>query len=119
MSDDYYCDSILNGRVPIDVVAETDTVLAFHHVFRTWDTHIVVIPKRHVRSLADVDDAGLLMELFQVVVDIIRDQRFSETNYKVITNGGSYQSNQHLHIHVVSGKPLIPEYPAAKGELAV
>ena len=119
MSEDYYCDFVLNGKVPVQVVAETDRVLAFHHVFRTWDTHIVVIPKTHIRSLADVNDAALLAELFQVVIGIIRDQKLSESNYKVITNGGSYQSNQHLHIHIVSGKPLSPEYPAAKGELAV
>jgi histidine triad (HIT) family protein len=119
MSEDYYCDFVLNGKMPVDVVAETDRVVAFHHVFRTWETHIVVIPRTHVRSLADVDDAVLLTELFQVVIQIIRQQRFTDSNYKVITNGGSYQSNQHLHIHIVSGKPLSPEYPAAKGELAV
>jgi histidine triad (HIT) family protein len=119
MSEDYYCDFVLNGKMPVDVVAETDRVVAFHHVFRTWETHIVVIPRAHVRSLADVDDAGLLTELFQVVIQIIRQQRFTDSNYKVITNGGSYQSNQHLHIHIVSGKPLSPEDPAATGELAV
>ena len=119
MSNDYYCDSILSGHVSVEVVAETDRVLAFHHVFRTWETHVVVIPKSHIRSLTEVEDASLMAELFQVVVDIIRAQRFSESNYKVITNGGSYQSNQHLHIHLVSGKPLRPEYPAARGELAV
>lgn len=45
MSDDYYCDSILSGRVPVQVVAETENVLAFHHVFPSWETHIVVIPR--------------------------------------------------------------------------
>jgi len=119
MSDDYYCDSILSGRVPVQVVAETENVLAFHHVFRSWETHIVVIPKKHVRSLVDVEDPVLFAELFQIVVRIIKELRFAESNYKVITNGGSYQSNQHLHIHLVSGKPLNPENPAQKGELAV
>jgi histidine triad (HIT) family protein len=119
MGTDYYCDSILSGLVPVRVVAETDNVLAFHHVFQSWETHIVVIPKKHVRSLVDVEDPDLLREIFQVVIRIIREQRFDESNYKVITNGGSYQSNQHLHIHLVSGRPLDPEYPAAKGELAV
>lgn len=84
MSDHYYCDFILNGRVSVNVVAETDRVLAFHHVFPMWDTHIVIIPKTHVRSLADVHDADLLAEL-----------------------------------HLVSGRPLSPENPGAKGELTV
>jgi histidine triad (HIT) family protein len=119
VSDDYYCDSILSGRVPVQVLAETANVLAFHHVFRSWETHVVVIPKRHVRSLMELDDPGLLAEMFQVLVGIIQQQGFAESNYKVIVNGGSYQSNKHLHIHLVSGKPLDPENPAQKGELAV
>jgi histidine triad (HIT) family protein len=119
MEDDFYCDSVLNGRVSVQVVEETDNVLAFHHVFQAWDTHIVVIPKKHVRSLVDVDDPSLLAEVFQVVVQVIKKHRFDESNYKVITNGGTYQSNKHLHVHVVSGKPLSPEHPGARGELAV
>lgn len=42
MSDDYHCESMLNGA-PVQVVAETDNVLAFQHV-QTWETHIVVMP---------------------------------------------------------------------------
>lgn len=119
MGDDYYCESVLSGRVQVQVVAETANVLAFHHVFQSWQTHIVVIPKKHIRSLVDVENPHLLAELFQIVVRIIKEQNFAESNYKVIINGGTFQRNQHLHIHVVSGKPLDPEYPAAKGELAV
>jgi histidine triad (HIT) family protein len=118
MSEDYYCDEILTGRVPVRVVAETGNVLAFHHVFPTWKTHIVVIPKRHVRSLDEVEDAALFAEMFQLIVQIIKDQRLAESNYKVITNGGSYQHNQHLHIHLVSGKPLNPNNPARRDGLA-
>jgi histidine triad (HIT) family protein len=119
MSDDFYCNSVLNGRVPVQVVAETKNVLAFHHTFKTWETHIVIIPKKHIRSLVEVEDPGLFSEMFQVVVDIIKEHHFNESNYKVITNGGTYQGNQHLHIHLVSGKPINPENPAQKGELAV
>lgn len=119
ISDDYYCDFILSGRVAVDVVFETDRVLAFEHVFRTWEHHLVVIPKRHVRSLVDVDDPSLLAELFQAVITVIRRKGFAASNFKVITNGGSYQSNQHLHIHIVSGQPLDPNSSASKGELAV
>lgn len=119
MSDDYYCDFVLSGRVPVDVVLETDRVLAFEHVFRTWEHHVVVIPKRHVATLVDVDDSGLLAELFQAVIEVIRKKGFAASNFKVIMNGGSYQSNHHLHIHVVSGQPLDPGSSGAKGEVAV
>lgn len=117
--DDYYCEQILSGRVRVAVVAETDNVLAFHHVFRTWERHYVVIPKQHVRSLCAVEDPALLAELFQVVIRIIRDEGLAESNYKVVTNGGTYQSNKHLHIHVVSGEPLDPANRFLHRELMV
>jgi histidine triad (HIT) family protein len=119
MSDDYYCESILNGKVPVQIVAETQRVLAFHHTARSWDTHIVVIPKRHVRSLVDNDDPSLLTEMLQLLVQIIRDKGMDKSNYKIIANGGSYQSSQHLHIHLVSGNPIDPDSAAQRGELAV
>jgi diadenosine tetraphosphate (Ap4A) HIT family hydrolase len=49
----------------------------------------VVIPKSHIRSLVEVDDPALFAELFQVVVRVVKDQGFADSNYKVITNGGS------------------------------
>ena len=119
MGNDFYCDEILSGRVPVRIVAESAGVLAFEHTRPTWETHIVVIPKRHVRQLIEVEDAALFSELFTLLARIIRERGFARTNYKIITNGGSYQSTQHLHFHLVSGAPLDPSNPAQSGELAV
>ena len=119
MSNDFYCDAVLSGRVPVRVVAETATVLAFEHTRPTWQTHIVVIPKQHIRQLIEVQDASLFSELFQVMVGIIRERGLAESNYKIITNGGSYQTTPHLHFHLVSGLPLDPTNPAQAGERLV
>ena len=54
MSDDFYCDEAISGRTPIDVVLETDDVLAFHHTRPFWPVHIVVVPKQHVPSLTEL-----------------------------------------------------------------
>jgi histidine triad (HIT) family protein len=113
---DFYCDSVLSGRVPVTIVAETDSVLAFHHTSPAWETHIVVIPKQHVRSLVDAEST-LVAELFQTVVRIIKEQKFDQSNFKVVTNGGTYQSTEHLHVHLVSGRPLNPDNPFQAGEL--
>ena len=118
-SPDFYCDSVLSGRVPVQVVAETDRVLAFEHTRPAWDTHVVIIPKQHIPRLVDVTDPTLLSEIMEVAVSIIRQRHLADTNYKIITNGGSYQSTPHLHFHLVSGGPLDPENPAQEGELAV
>ena len=119
MSQDFYCDAVLSGRVPVRVVAETTAVLAFEHTRPTWQTHIVVIPKQHICQLIEVQDTSLFAELFQVMASIIRERGLVDTNYKIITNGGSYQSTLHLHFHLVSGVPLDPGSPTQAGELLV
>ena len=119
MPEDFYCDQVLSGKTPVDVVKETDRVLAFHHTRPTWDLHIVVIPKEHVRVLTDVTDGTLLAELLIVAQEVIRQNGFNGSNYKLITNGGTYQSNQHLHFHLVSGNPRDPNNPDQQGELQV
>ncbi|MCW1886855.1 HIT domain-containing protein [Luteolibacter flavescens] len=119
MSADFYCDSVLSGQVPVQVVMETQRVLAFEHTRPTWQMHVVIIPKQHIARLVDVTDPTLLSELLEVAVAIIRDRDLAGTNYKLITNGGSYQSTPHLHLHLVSGSPLDPHDPAQAGEMAV
>jgi histidine triad (HIT) family protein len=118
-TDDFYCDSVLSGRVPVTVVAETKRVLAFEHTRPTWQSHVVIIPKSHVARLIDVTDPMLLAEILEVAAGIIRERGLADTNYKLITNGGSYQSTPHLHFHLVSGAPLQPSDPAQAGELQV
>lgn len=119
MSADFYCDQVLSGRTPVDVAAETDRVLAFYHTRPTWDLHIVIIPKEHLRALTDVEDTTLLGEVLAVVQGLITHLRLNESGYKLIANGGTYQSTQHLHFHLVSGAPVDPGNPAQHGELQV
>ena len=45
-----------SGHAKIDIVVETDEILAFHHMRPFWPVHIVVVPKHHVRSLTDFSD---------------------------------------------------------------
>ncbi|MFO1483400.1 MAG: HIT domain-containing protein [Verrucomicrobiaceae bacterium] len=119
MNEDFYCECVLSGRVQVNVVAESERVLAFEHTMPAWQIHLVVIPKAHIPQLIAVEDVSLFGEMFEIMAQIIRDRGFAETNYKIITNGGSYQSTQHLHFHLVSGMPLDATNSAQSGELAV
>jgi histidine triad (HIT) family protein len=49
-------------------------------------------------------DLEIIREIFQVAKGIISDLDLAKANYKIITNGGSFQDSQHLHFHLVSGK---------------
>jgi len=49
---DFYCSEIISGRTKIDVVFETNLVMAFHHTNPYFEQHIVIIPKEHLKSLS-------------------------------------------------------------------
>lgn len=108
VSDDFYCDEALSGRTPVDVVMETDDVLAFHHTRPYWPVHIVVVPKVHVPSLTDL--GGHDIQRVHALIDVVREVAAKvEQNYgacRVVTNLGAYQDSKHLHFHVAYGEPL-------------
>ncbi len=105
---DFYCDQALSGKVALDVVHETERVLAFQHTKPYWPVHIVVIPKLHVPSLIDLGDHGI--ELVHEVLDVVRIVAAKVTAQhgacRVLTNLGNYQDSKHLHFHVNSGEPF-------------
>lgn len=111
MGDDFYCDEAISGRTPVDVVIETDDVLAFHHTRPFWPVHIVVVPKQHVPSLTDLGEASpeLLAKVMEVVRQVAADVESEQGACRVLTNLGRYQDSKHLHFHVNSGVPREPE----------
>jgi histidine triad (HIT) family protein len=108
MTDDFYCDEVLNGRTPVKRAGETDNVLAFHHTRPFYPVHIVVTPKRHVESLLslDKDDDNLFLELTGMIRQVAAQIMSEHGACRVITNLGAYQDSKHLHWHVVFGQPL-------------
>jgi histidine triad (HIT) family protein len=107
-SDDFYCDEVLSGRTPVQVVRETEEFLAYHHTRPFWPVHIVVIPKRHVPSLSNLGevDPHFLGRLMEVVRSVAADVERAHGAARVLTNLGRYQDSKHLHFHVNSGEPL-------------
>ncbi len=105
MSDDFYCDNVLSGKIEVDKVHETDNVLAYHHTRPFWQTHIVVIPKRHISSLLTLEssDDALFLELFEVIRKVANSVVGAKGAARVLTNLGEYQDSKHLHFHVYSG----------------
>lgn len=106
MTEDFYCDEVLSGRTPVNVVRETANVLAYHHTRPFWPVHIVVIPKRHIASLLTLEetDDALLIELLRVVREVAQEVLDENGACRVLTNLGKYQDSKHLHWHVSSGE---------------
>ncbi len=62
---DWYCDDVLSGKIDVEKVWEDERVLAFHHPKPTADIHVVVIPKKHIKSILEPEaaDGELLMSM--------------------------------------------------------
>lgn len=100
---DFYCENVLNNKLTIKKVKETNNVLAFYHTKPSWTTHIVIVPKKHIVNLLEAN-SEILEEIISVAKEIIEELELNKINYKLIVNGGSFQDSQHLHFHLVSGK---------------
>lgn len=102
---DFYCDEVISGRTEVSVVNETASVLAFHHTRPSFETHVVVIPKRHVASLIEADDR-IMAQLMAVVRTIARAIVEERGACRIETNLGALQASPHLHWHLVAGTRL-------------
>ena len=105
-TEDFYCEEVLSGNTPVEVLVETETVLAFRHTRPFWPVHVVVIPKVHISSLLTIEDNTLLIELLEVVKQVAADVVNKHSAARVLTNLGEYQDSKHLHFHVISGEQI-------------
>jgi len=107
-NEDFYCEQVLSGKIPVQTVLETDNVLAYRHTRPFWETHIVVIPKRHVSSVLTLQkkDEPLLLELFEVIKNVAARVTDEKGAARVLTNVGDYQESKHLHFHINSGRQI-------------
>jgi histidine triad (HIT) family protein len=100
---------IIDKEVPAKIIYEDDLCLAFHDVNPQAPTHVLVIPKKEIVSLAQAsaEDQGLLGHL-QLVVAKLAQQLNLSGGYRVVANCGSDggQSVDHLHFHLLGGRQL-------------
>lgn len=102
---------IIDKEIPADIVYEDDICLAFRDVSPQAPTHILVIPKKEIRSMNDIDTASdkeILGHLMVKVHDIAREQGLGEDGYRTVinTNENGGQTVYHLHIHILGGRAL-------------
>jgi histidine triad (HIT) family protein len=100
---------IVAGAIPAKKVSEDEQMLAFHDIDPKAPTHILVIPKRHVASLAAVEpeDAALMGRLLLAAAEVAREQGLSK-GYRVAISTGPEggQTVDHLHLHVLGGRQM-------------
>jgi histidine triad (HIT) family protein len=101
---------IAAGSVPADIVHQDDMVVAFRDINPKAPTHVLLIPRRHIRSAAQLSgtDAEMLGRLFSVAAQIARDAGIAESGYRLVSNVGvgAGQSVFHLHFHLLGGRSM-------------
>ncbi|MFN7160818.1 MAG: HIT domain-containing protein [Candidatus Gracilibacteria bacterium] len=109
-TNDFYCDFVLNEKIVVKKIYESEDVLAFHHTKPSYEFHVVVIPRKHILNIVSiesdsVDGKGLWIELLKGVQGVVKECKLE--TFRIISNSGDYQDSKHLHIHVVSGQKIL------------
>ena len=105
MSDCLFC-GIVSGAVPAKKVFEDDATYAFEDIAPRAPTHVLLVPKGHVDSIAAAGDAAQIGRLFLAAARVARDRDLR--SYRLIVNNGpdAGQTVFHLHVHLLGGRPM-------------
>ena len=108
MSDCLFC-KIISGQIPSNKVYEDDLVFAFRDINPQAKTHVLIVPKAHIASAADInaENSAVVAHIFEVIPKIAAAEGLTN-GFRVITNSGpdACQSVHHLHFHVLGGEQM-------------
>ena len=100
---------IIRGEIPSTKVYEDEQVLAFRDIAPQAPTHILVIPKTHIASVAELnqENAQVVAHIFAVIAQIAEKEGLTN-GYRVVSNCGDHagQTVHHLHFHILGGQQL-------------
>jgi len=101
---------IVSREIPADIVYETEDVLAFRDISPQAPTHILVIPKRRIPTVNDLEeaDAELVGKLFLAAKVIAAEEGIDKDGYRLVmnTNDNGGQTVFHIHLHILGGRRL-------------
>lgn len=110
MADDCLFCKISAGELSADIVRQTDSYVAFRDINPQAPTHVLVIPRKHISTLNDLDaeNVGLIAELFLAAKEIASEERIADEGYRAVINcnAGAGQSVFHVHLHLLGGRPM-------------
>jgi histidine triad (HIT) family protein len=109
MNDCIFC-RIVSKQIPANVVLEDEDVIAFRDAHPIAPVHILVIPKKHIASIADISEKDTLLmgKLIAIAKKIAEDLKISEYGYKLLFRVGEHGGQEvgHIHLHLLGGARL-------------
>ena len=109
MSDYIFC-KIINKEIPSKIVYEDDDILAFEDINPLAKVHILLIPKKHIETAADLqeEDAAVIGKIFLVAKKIAEEKGMAEDGYRIVNNCKEFGGQEvfHIHFHLLGGEKL-------------
>ena len=109
MNNCLFC-KFVSGEFKTDVVYENDDVLAFNDINPRAPTHVLIIPKKHIATINDLqpEDEALVGKLYSAAQHIAKENDFADEGYRVVMNcnAAAGQTVFHLHLHLLAGRQL-------------
>lgn len=101
---------IAQKDLPATIIYEDSDILAFHDIKPQAPVHLLVIPKRHVATINDVQDSdtNLLGAMILCAKKLAKEQGLSEQGYRLVfnVNSGGGQEVYHIHLHLLGGRQM-------------
>ena len=102
--------SIISGEIPAELLHQDDLAVAFRDINPQAPVHIIIVPRRHIPSLAEMsaEDAAIAGHMVGVASDLARREGIAEKGYRLVFNSGpdGTQVVPHLHMHLLGGRRL-------------
>ena len=112
MSDCIFC-KIAGGNIPCTKVYEDDRVLAFEDIHPMAPTHVIIIPKKHISTLLDIDAQNIAIagDLILAAQKVAQIKGIAQKGFRTVINCNDWggQIVFHLHMHVLGGRKLHDE----------
>ncbi|MBE7018733.1 MAG: histidine triad nucleotide-binding protein [Ruminococcaceae bacterium] len=109
MEDCLFC-KIIKGEIPSKKAYEDENVYAFWDIAPTAPVHILVIPKKHIATLNDVngENADVIAKIYEAIPKIAKENGIAEDGYRVVSNcnQAAGQTVFHIHFHLLGGREL-------------
>lgn len=109
MSDCLFC-KMIQGEITPDIVYETANVLAFRDIAPRAPTHVLIIPKKHIPTLADMtsEDTLLMGEIMQAAKQVAQMEGIADSGYRTVFNckQDAGQEVYHIHLHLLGGRAM-------------
>jgi histidine triad (HIT) family protein len=100
---------IVEGEIPSNKVYEDDSVIAFHDIDKKAPVHVLIVPKKHIASIAEVseEDMGIIANIVRTAQKLAAEFGLKD-GFRIVVNTGKDggQSVPHLHFHLLGGRAL-------------